>query len=103
MNLGRYKLPGLSNMGKEILTTPEAIRAAGRNIAALDTKAFYTGCPSPLSSSDGLTAEGVNEIIEELKTIEVLVNQILKSFPKKLEDVAATLEAGDNAAASQFK
>ena len=92
-------------MGKEILTTPEAIRAAGRTIAGLDTKSFYTGCPSSLSSSDcdGLVAEGVNEIIEELKTIEELMNKILKSFPKKLEDVAATLEAGDNAAAGQFK
>lgn len=90
-------------MGKEIITTPEAIRAAGRNIAGIDTKSFYTGAPSPLSSSDGLTAKGVNEIIEELKIIEELMNKILKSFPKKLEDVATTLEAGDNAAASQFK
>jgi len=90
-------------MGKEILTTPEAIRAAGRNIAGLDTKSFYTGCPSPLSSSVCFAAEGVYEIIEELKTIEELMNKILQSFPQKLEDVAATLEAGDNAAASQFK
>lgn len=34
---------------------------------------------------------------------EVYRANILKSFPQKLEDVATILEAGDNAAASQFK
>ena len=90
-------------MGKEIITTPEAIRAAGHNISGLDIKSFYTSFPTALESSDGLVAEGVNEIIVELKIIEGLMEGILKKFPEKLEDVATIIEGYDNAAASQFK
>lgn len=90
-------------MGKEIKTTPEAIRDAGHNISGIELQSFYAKFTSALASSDGLTAEGVNEIIEELTRIEELMNAVLKKFPRKLEDVAKIIEESDNAAASQFK
>lgn len=90
-------------MGKQIISKPEAIRAVGDNISTLDVKTSYSCFPSTLTSSDGLVAEGVNEIIEELKTIEGLVDGILKKLPGKLDKVATIIEQHDNAAASQFK
>lgn len=90
-------------MENQIISTPEAIRAAGDNISTLDVKTSYSNFPATLTSSDGLVAEGVNEIIEELKTIESLVDGILKKLPGKLEKVATIIEQYDNAAASQFK
>lgn len=90
-------------MGKQIISKPEAIRAAGDNISSLDVKTSYSSFPSTLTSSDGLVAEGINEIIEELKTIEGLVDGILKKLPGKLDKVATIIEQHDNAAASQFK
>ena len=90
-------------MGKEIITTPEAIRVAGRNISNLDIKSLETSFPSNLTSSHGLVAEGINEIVDELKIIEGLIEEILKGFPRKLEDVATLIEGYDNASASQFQ
>lgn len=90
-------------MEKQIITKPEAIRSAGSNISGLDTTNTYSKFPTVLSSSDGLTAEGVNEIINELEIIEGLVNVILKQLPKKLEDVASIFEEYDEAIAKQFK
>lgn len=90
-------------MSKEIITKSGAIRTAGINISGLDTKTSYVAFPNAISSSDGLTAEGVNEIIEELKVIDGLVGEILKKFPGKLNDVAVMIESTDNAIAGQFK
>ena len=90
-------------MGNQIITKPEAIRAAGSKISGMDTKSSYTSFPSLLASSDGLVAGSVNDIIEELKTIESLIDGILKKFPQKLEKVAVIMEEHDEAAAKQFK
>ncbi len=90
-------------MGKEIKTTPEAIRSAGTSISGLDVKSSYSSFPTELSSSDGLFAEGTNEIIAELAIIEGLISGIISQFPKKLESVASIIEGYDNAAASQFE
>ena len=90
-------------MGNQIKSKPDAIRAAGNNIASIDAKSSYSRSLASLTSSDGLVAEGVNEIIEELKVIEGLVDGILKKFPQKLDIVATIIEEHDNAAASQFK
>lgn len=90
-------------MGKEIITTPDAIRTAGNNISGLSTKSSYSSFPAAVSSSDGLVADGINEVIEELAIIEGAIEEILKKFPKKLENVAALIEESDNSAASQFK
>lgn len=94
-------------MGKEIISTPDAIRAAGSNISNLEVKTFCTSTASklPLSdgNSDGLVAESINSIIVELDDIERLVDGILKKFPQKLEKVAKIIEEHDNAAANLFK
>ena len=90
-------------MGNQIITRPEAIRDAGSKISSIDAKSSYSSFPATLTSSDGLVAEGVNEIIEELKVIEGLVDGILKKFPQKLDKVATIIEESDNAAANQFK
>ena len=90
-------------MGKQIISTPEVVRIAGDNISTLDVKTSYSSFPTKLISSDGLVAEGVNEIVDELKTIEGLVDGILKKLPGKLDKVAAIIEQHDDAAASQFK
>lgn len=90
-------------MGNQIISKPDAVRAAGTNISSIDAKSSYSSFPTALASSDGLVAEGVNEIIEELKVIEGLVDGILKKFPPKLDKVATIMEEHDNAAANQFK
>lgn len=90
-------------MGKEIKTTPEAIRSAGTSISSLDVKSLYSSFPTELSSSDGLFAEGVNEIVAELAIIEELISGIISKFPPKLNKVAQIIEEHDDAAASQFK
>lgn len=94
-------------MGKEIISTPDAIRAAGSKISSLEVNAFCTSTVSnlPLSegNSDGLVAESINLIIGELIAIEQLVDGILKKFPEKLEKVASIIEEHDNVAANQFK
>ena len=94
-------------MGNQIKSKPESIRAAGSSIASLEANSVCSGVVSklPLSKgfSDGLVAEGINLIIDELISIEKLMDGILTKFPPKLEKVADIIEAHDNAAASQFK
>lgn len=90
-------------MEHEIIYSPDAIRAAGDNISTLDVQASYSRFPESLTSSDGLVAEGVNEIIVELKTIEALIQGILKKLPEKLNKVATTIEQSDKAAAGQYQ
>ena len=89
-------------MGREIKTTPEAIRSAGACISGLDVKSSYNSFPTELSSSDGLFAEGTNEITAELSIIEGLISGIISKLPKKLENVASIIERYDNVSASQF-
>lgn len=99
-------------MGNQIKSKPEAIRAAGSNIASLKATTVCSGIVSKLplteGNSDGLVAEGINLIIdelisEELNSIMKLMDSILTKFPQKLEDVADVIESHDNAAANQFK
>lgn len=90
-------------MDNQIIFTPDAIRAAGDKISALDVQASYSRFPEPLTSSSGLGAEGVNELIEELKTIEALIQGIVKKLPEKLNKVATTIEQSDKAAAGQYQ
>ena len=90
-------------MGKQIISRPEAIRDAGSKIAALDTKTACARFPSDPSTSKGLVAEGIIEIIDEIEAIKVLIDSITTKFPGKLDKVATIIEGYDDAAASQFK
>lgn len=90
-------------MGKQIISRPEAIRDAGSKIAALDTTTACARFPSDPSSSKGLVAEGIIEIIDEIEAIRTLIDSITTKFPGKLDKVARVIEEYDNAAASQFK
>lgn len=94
-------------MGKEINSKPEAIRKAGSNIAKLETGVNLTNpvptLPLTDGNSNGLVAEGINQISSELVEIEALIRSILEKLPEKLERVAFAIEEGDNAAARQFR
>lgn len=90
-------------MSKQIVFRPEAVRDAGKDISRLNAKGSYGTCPSYPSSSHGLVAGGIIEIIEELENVEKHIENILKIFPEKLDKVATVMEEKDNAAAGQFK
>lgn len=89
-------------MGNQIISKPDAIRAAGNNIASINVKASYSEFPEELSS-EGLVAESLNEIIRELETIETLMIKIVEKFPEKLEKVAVIFEEADREISNLFK
>lgn len=90
-------------MGKEVTSMPNAIRKAGKSISSLKAENRCEGLADAITSSDGLTAEGINLLLQKIKSIDSLLDSILIELPKKLESVATLIEAGDNTAASQFK
>lgn len=90
-------------MGKEIASTPAAIRFAAGNIAALSTTVPDQNCIAGMSSSDGITAGVTNDIISEIKEIAKLIDSIAEHMPEKLKKVAEAVEKADAAAAGQFK
>lgn len=90
-------------MGKQIVSRPEAIRKAGSEIAALDVMRTCTSFPSAPSSSKGLVAEGIIQIIDEIEAIRTSINNIITKFPDKLDKVARVIEEKDSVAACQFK
>lgn len=94
-------------MGKEISSKPEAIRNAGNNIKNLETDINSVKTvpvlPRTDGYSDGLTAEGINQIRNELVEVETLIKGILDKLPEKLEKVALAMEESDNVSAGQFQ
>lgn len=96
----------VSNVGKEISSKPDAIRNAGKNIEKLETGVNSTN-PIPVlprtdGYSDGLVAEGINQISDELIEIEKELSEILEKLPIKLKSIAFAIEESDNDSAEQF-
>lgn len=94
-------------MGKEIILKSDAIRNAGNNIKKMET-GVNVMVPAPVlpmtdGYSDGLVAEGINQIGNELVEIENLIRGIVDKLPKKLEKVATAVEGSDTASARQFQ
>lgn len=90
-------------MSKEIISKPEIIKKIAAEIKNLKAHDYVENNLDFLTSSKGLTADGVNLIISELNSIQKCAKETLQALPDKLDNVAQTFNDSDQAAAGQFK
>lgn len=89
-------------MGGKIKLTPDAVRAAGKEIGqiAYSPTVLESGT---LSETGGLVSYRLKNMVDDFNAISAQLTQILQMSEEKFEKIAEEMEAADQHAASQYR